>query len=271
MRDASPSDRVVKALEEQPVNVLDANTNPKKLLNNFEPRLVQDPEKNNFWLKTLPIDPSYIEIRSTTPEDLKARDLEAADASSEGLHEGRKCKHGGHVCKQNLRGHHGGRVNANNPSEQSSSSELQHHHSKRSSTKKGFESFTCSDPHTSDAWHCQSKNLEPREYSYKGFTVPFSPDRTVSAELKPVLDEARARLDKDLKQNHKNEQMKKAAAIIGLVVLCLVCVALLTWLAVFLRRRSKRKAAERAEGFVVELQNVGGDARGEQAGKVTPV
>lgn len=208
---------------EQPVNVLDSNSNRHHYA--FKPSLVQEPDNIKKWLQNLPASSSSIEVRATTQEDLDARECEVADASSKNMPLQRR----------------------------------------ESNPKKGSEAVPCSDPRISDAWFCKSLELRDDEDSGK----VYDPKIAGAVEIAEAWQDYKERLDHDVKQFHKNVQLKKVALILGLVVISMVAFALLTWLAVFLRRRSKKHAAARAEGRVdeLQLQTLRGDARGDQAGK----
>lgn len=260
--------------------------------NAFQPSLAPDSDKNknNKWLQDMALNPSHIEIHPTTLASLEARDLEAKNepnainCNSFGVRGGHRCLGDGLDVQSRLRTHHDLDYKPRPNSKQDESPSL----SRRERNKKGFESHPCSDPQAKGEWYC--KDLSPR-------------DRVISTQALATLklmdaandddDNKNENENLDLQKHHKyasilgvydsEEEMRaeldayvhrlhvqKRARQIGIPVGVVVGVLMLGLIFWYLRKRSKKLAAARAEGRVAELEletRSKGNGHGEQAGK----
>jgi hypothetical protein len=252
----------------------------------IKPKLVQDPD-NDIWLSRLPTSPQQIEVRATTAEDLKAREREAVVAN---------------IVSQIDR--RGDRLQHKLTETSKDSSSLQRHNIKRDDHNTGVESVPCSDPHVSSMWYCnglgprdlsigaelasrrnvlqwtKNESTEDQEkaiieqakayvaYVEKSGTEEELTKAKTDALLLASLSQARekaALCKEDLAKAGKIIQSQKIAVILLAVFLGVVVCSGLAGLLLVLRRRSKKRAQDRAEGRVIELQVRAGGANGDEA------
>jgi hypothetical protein len=263
--------------------------------NAFQPSLAPDSDKNknNKWLQDMTLNPSHIEITPTTLVSLHARDLEAKsepnaiNCSSFGIRGGHRCIGDGLDVQSRLRKHHDLDYKPSPNSKQDDEIKL----SRRERNKKGFESHPCSDPQAKDEWYCKGLSPRDRDISTQALATlklmdaanddndndndndNERPNLQKHHRYSSILrtydskEEMRAELDAYVHRLH----VQKRARQIGIPVGVVVGVLMLGLIFVYLRKRSKKLAAARAEGRVAELEletrGKGGDVCGEQASK----
>lgn len=257
--------------------------------NAFQPSLAQDSDKNknNKWLQDMALNPSHIEIQPTTLASLHARDLESAiNCNSFGVRGGHRCIGDGLDVQSRLRKHHDLDYKPSPNSKQGDKPKL----SRRERNKKGFESRPCSDPQAKDEWYCKDLSPRDRDISTQALaTLEFmnaanddddnnnnneneNPSLQKHHKWASILgvydseEEMRAELDAYVHRLHVQKRARQIGIPVGVVVGVLM-LGLIFW---YLRKRSKKLAAARAEGRVAELEletRRKGNVQGEQAGK----
>lgn len=254
--------------------------------NAFQPSLAPDSDKNNNnkqWLQDMALNPSHIEITPTTLASLHARDLESAiNCNSFGVRGGHRCMGDGLDVQSRLRKHHDLEYKPRPNSKQDDEPKL----SRRERNKKGFESHPCSDPQAKDEWYCKDLSPRDRDISTQALATlnlmnaanddddnddenPNLQKHHKWASILGVYDseeEMRAELDAYVHRLHVQKRARQIGIPVGVVVGVLM-LGLIFW---YLRKRSKKLAAARAEGRVAELEletRRKGNVQGEQAGK----
>jgi hypothetical protein len=227
----------------------------------IKPKLVQDPN-NDIWLEHLP---QHIEVRATTAEDIEAREHEAVLANIVGEPDRR-----GDIHERKL-------------TEISKDSSLQRHNIKRDNHNNGLETLPCSDPKRASEAKFQWSKYEPTDAekdaivkqaeAYVAFVQGTGTEKEIAyanhnAMAMAAVSQAREKVLRCKEDLAKASQFihKQMIAVILLAVFVGVgfCCGLVGLL-VELRRRSKKRARERAEGRVIELQVRAGNANGEEA------
>ena len=249
----------------------------------FQPSPAQDSDKNtnNKWLKDLALNPSHIEIHPTTHASLHARDLEP-DNEPNAINCNRFSIRGGHRCQtigdgldiqSRIRKNHGQR-HPKPISKQDDEPKL----SRRERNKKGFESHPCEN-HAKGGGCSKIVSARDREISpqtISNLAAVNTLDHVLHKDHKPFRNmlgeyDSQEESMKALEAHQAAIRARRTATAAGIAVTVVVCVFLLGLISWYLRKRSKKLAAARAEGRVAELEletrRKGGDVRGDQASK----
>lgn len=287
LRNAMPADdldlqRYVTPGDVATTGATDAKTIEQQ--NAFQPSLAQDSDKNknNKWLKDMALNPSHIEVHPTTHASLNARDLKsdnepnAINCNSFGIRGGHRCQTVGDGLdiQSRLRKNHGQR-HPKPISKQDNEPKL----SRRERNKKGFESHPC-EKHTAGSGCSAIVSARDREISpqtISDLAAVDTLDHIIHKEPKTrfhtILEEHESHEEavKALEAHQAAIRARKTATAAGIAVTVVVCVFLLGLILFYLRKRSKKLAAAKAEGRVaaleLETRRKGGDARGDQASK----
>ncbi|GAB7336055.1 hypothetical protein MBLNU13_g08869t1 [Cladosporium sp. NU13] len=285
IRNAMPADdlglqRYIAAGDVATTGAMDAKTIEQQ--NAFQPSMAQDSEKNknNKWFKDLALNPSHIEIHPTVPASLLARDLEpdnepnAINCNSFGIRGGHRCQTIGHGLdiQSRIRKNHGQR-HPKPISNEDDKPKL----SCRERNRKGFESYPCEN-HVSGGGCSKIVSVRDREISpqtISNLAAVGALDHIAHKTHKPfrtMLGEYDSQEEgmKALEAHEAAIRARRTATVAGIAVTAVVCVFLLGLIFWYLRKRSKKLAAARAEGRVAELEletrRKGADVRGGQAG-----
>jgi hypothetical protein len=258
----------------------------------MKPKLVQDPD-NAIWLERLPTDLQHIEVRATTAEDLVAREREAivgaelvsqidrrgdgrlydcklTDISQDSSLQRRHAKRADHhtdietIPCSDPHVSHMWYCNGLGPRDLSIGAELAA--KKRESEAR----FQWSKYEPTDA---EKDSITKQAKAYIAYVqatgtedeLAWAKDKAMAMAAVSHAREKVLRYGEDLAKAGKMIEMQRVAVILLSVFLGVMLCGGVFGLLLVLSRRSKKRAAERAEGRVIELQVRAGGANGDEA------
>lgn len=264
------------------IGAMDAKTIEQQ--NAFQPSLAQDSDKNrnNKRLQDMALNPPHIEIQPTTHASLHARDNEpdnepnAINCNSFGIRGGHRCQTigDGLDIQSRLRKHHGQRL-----PKPISNHDDEPKLSRRERNKKGFESYPCENHPTGGGCSAivEARDREISAQTVSNLAAVDTLDHIIHKDPKPQFrtmlgeHESAEEVMKALDAHQAAIRARRTATMAGIAATAVVCVFLLGLILWYLRKRSKKLAAAKAEGRVAELEletrRQGGDVRGDRAGK----
>jgi hypothetical protein len=255
----------------------------------IKPKLVQDPD-NATWLERLPTDLQRIEVRATTAEDLEARERETVVANLVGRNDRRSdrdhrkltdvSKDSSLQRRHAKRGDHNTGIetipcsdphvssmwycNGLGPRDLSIGAELA---AKKHSSEARFQ-WSKYEP-----TNAEKNSIAQQAKAYIAYVQATGTEEDLErakhkamamAGLSHTREKA-LRYEEDLAKAGKMIEMQKVAVILLSVFLGVMVFGRVFSLLLVLSRRSKKRAEERAEGRVIELQVRAGGANVDEA------